>query len=206
MQNRRLWGSLCVSAVLLMALLTGVYSIMIEPTVTNVVTAKRTTYGYTSAEETDVYVWGKTEAIIVGAVTTRFTVSSYGECGLGYVYYDSIELYDTLHDITRTYRRICILWENGVPFVEDLYVPATSYYNKTNTMFSYSFRTLTLTSTTTMLGLSFVQFTVTETHYENVPNPQKSYLQVFTFALLIIGVVGIALAMPRSRTSASGRS
>jgi hypothetical protein len=61
------------------------------------------------------------------------------------------------------------------------------------TIFSMSSRTLTTTSTS--LSSSFVKFPVTESHYENVPNPQKFNLQLLAVVLFLAGVGGIAVAI-----------
>ena len=92
MQSGRLWASLCVSAVMVAALVTGVYSVMTEPTLTNIVAATRTTESSTYSERTYLYTVTGLTVTTVGTVTSRFTSVSY-RCGSGYEFYASIELW-----------------------------------------------------------------------------------------------------------------
>ena len=195
MPNRRLWASLCVSAVMLTALLTGVYSTMVEPTQTNIVTATRTTESSTYSEKTYVYTGTSMEATTVRTVTSHFTSCSYKECHSRWVFYPSIVLfggeYPYLHTVT--WRNVCILWEGDE--VKDYRYPMSVCRRVSTSIFSVSKRTLTNTSTSLTRSLVEFPVTVTESHYETVPNPQKFNLQRLTVVLFIIGVAGIALAI-----------
>jgi len=208
-QSSRLWVSLCVSAVMLLALLTGVYSTMVEPTQTNIVTATRTATRWTESsaysEKTSVYVWRSMEATTLGTITTRFTVCSYSECRSKqqtvYHFFSSIELEEFYGTAVTTWYNVCIRWGvlMGAKVAHDHYFPSRSCGHVTCTRLSLSTRTLTLTSTGTITipSRSLVPFpvTVTESHYENVPNPQRFNLQLLAVVLSIAGVGGIALAI-----------
>ena len=181
MQNSRL----CVSAVLLLAVLTGVYWVMIEP-VTNVVTATRTTYSEIT------YV--RTTGMTVGTVTTYF-ISTAVECQSGYQFWESIDLakldqYGNPY-YQFTYYNVCISWywlyHSALgPFADTRELETTERSVST----TYWLMSPTITSTTLSLPVSF-PVTVTE----SVPNPQKSNLQTLLVVLSIAGVGGIAVAI-----------
>ena len=194
--NRRLWASLCVSAVMLAALSTGIYSTMVEPTQTNIVTATRTTESSTYSEKTRFYTGTSIEVTTVRTVTSSFTSCSYKECHSRWVFYPSIELVGIGLEnfgLIVTWHNVCILWEGDE--VKDYRYPMSICRRVSTSIFSVSKRTLTHTSMS--LTRSLVQFpvTVTESLYEIVPNPEKFNLQRLTVVLFIIGVAGIALAM-----------
>jgi hypothetical protein len=216
-QNGKL-GSLCVSAVMLAALLTGVYSTMVEPTLTNVVTATRTETGSRASpiytEVTSIYVSTSTESTIAGTVTTRLTVCSWA-CHSGYDFFSEFTLYvyeseyegGYMTGWTETLRNVCILWGRETPAilppeskpVEDYYGAVLSCGYARSTICSYSTRTLTVTSVNTNLSTyySLVPFsvTLTEAYSKTVVNPQKLNLQRLAVVLFVIGFAGIALVI-----------
>jgi hypothetical protein len=181
------------------ALLTGVYSIMVEPTQTNLVTETRTTYSEIT------YV--RTTATIVGTVTTYFISTAY-ECQSGYEFYSSIDLLEMPDNYQFTRYNVCISWYLltcteagcGGPFA-DIRELEGRQLSVSTSIFSSS-----LTTNTTTLSLP-VYFPVTLT--ERVPNPQKSSLQNLAVVLFIAGVGGIAAAIilrrPRVSTSTMER-
>jgi hypothetical protein len=210
-QNGKL-GSLCVSAVILVALLAGVYSMMVEPTLTNVVTATRTETESSASpiytEVASVYVSTSTESTIAGTITTRLTVCSW-TCHSGYEFFPTATIYGYEYEYgggyatewTETLGNVCIEFSAGEAAVEvrDRYGAVLSCGYATSTISSYSTRTLTLTSVNTNLSVfySLVPFsvTVTEAHYETVLNPQKLNLQRLAVILFVIGFAGIAVVI-----------
>jgi ribosomal protein L40E len=189
---------------MLLAVLTGVYSTMVEPTLTNVVTSTWTATRWTESsiytEKTSGYVWISMEVTTLRTMTTRFTTCSYKECRSDFTFYDSIELVELWEDAGAslvTWHNVCIRWKGSE--VDSYYFPSRSCGTETNTFYSLSARTLTLTSTgsRTTLSRSLVEFpvTVTESHYETVPNPQKSNLQRLAVVLFIAGAGGLVLAI-----------
>jgi len=206
MRNRSLWSSLCVSAMMLVAVLTGVYSTMVEPMQTNFVTATRTTEGMTHSEKPYAYTWTAMTVTTVRTVTSHIISSSYGACPTGYEFYHSIELVD------RPYGQVTVTWHNvcipAITSCEYAYCGVNTYYYPTpyrvsvsTFIFSLSSRTLTLASTWLSRSVIMFPVTVTESYNRTVPNPQKLNLQILTVALFVVGVIGIALAIRHSRTS-----
>jgi hypothetical protein len=218
-QNRK-WGSLCVSAVMLAALLTGAYSMMVQPTLTNWVTATRTetesSVSPITTEVTSLYVSTSTESTIAGTVTSRFTTcSTPTTCQSGYEFepgpvtlhwYEMNEEYEVVSEYWETLTNVCIS-HGGTPYfpLQPGEEPVQAQYPNTvvycglaaSTVSSYSTRTLTVTSVNTNLSMyySTVPFpvTLTESYYRNVVNPEKLNLQRLAVVLFVIGLAGIAL-------------
>ena len=193
-RNRRFWVSLCVSVVMLVAILTGVYSTMIEPTQTSIVTSTRTTY--TRAEITYVYT-------MMGITTVRTITSSFSSCFYGcasnYMYYTSIVLARSGNIDLHTAHSVCILWSGNYVAAES--IPQKSCHYELTRGYSVSSRSVT----TTIVSSPYVQLPVTESHNETVPNPQKSVAQGLAVVLFIVGIAGLGLAIAGLGRSAPPR-
>jgi hypothetical protein len=208
MQNSRRRASICVSAVLLASLLTGVYSTMVEPTQRDIITATRTTEGSTYSEKTHVYT-----AMSIGVTTVRTVTSTLNSCSYGCSsddqFYSSIEVLmkDSDGRVWReTWHNVCVHFKGGSSTdILGHYSPIPHCTTVPSYTFSLSSRILTLTSTSVIRSPVYFQVTVTESHSEIVPNPLKLDLQILTVALLIVAVAGIGLAMTRMRGLASPR-
>lgn len=196
MQNRTRWASLCVSGVMVMALLTGLYSTIVEPTQTSIVTATRTTESFTYSEETHVYTTTSAGVITMRTITTSFPSCSYG-CDIpGYDFYPTITLvygYEWENGPTVTWQNVCIIW-NGATVNQWRYAVKSCTY-ELNRVFSVSPTSVTLTTTAVTGSSVLFPVTVTESHYETVPNPQKPIVQRLALMLFIIGVAGIMIAI-----------
>jgi len=193
MQSSRLWGSLCVSVALLLALSTGVYSTVVAPTQTNTVVAIRRTETSIYSEYTHVYT-SRSMILSVVTVTSPFTSCS-GSCREGYFFYREIALQYLENGVVRTMDNLCILWAGQ--YVRDYY--HTSYTcGIISTRAEVSYSTLTLTSTSLTGSTVKSAYYVTETHYENVPNPQKSNLQSLAVVLFLTGIA-VAIILLRQQ-------
>ena len=148
----------------------------------------------------------------MGTVTNYFTSWSFRPCVYGYEFYEEIVLgkymvYEGPGPVgealaTQTWHDVCILWRGE--FVQTTEHPASYRLTLTGTAFSMSYTILQTTSTSLSGTLLPIPVTVTESHYENVPNPQKFNLQLLAVVLFIASVGGIAVAiiLPRRQVSA----
>jgi hypothetical protein len=202
---------------MLAALLTGVYSMTVQPTVTNVLTTSTeigSSVSPINTEVTSAHAYStSTESTIVGTVTTRLTLCSW-PCRSGYAFFPglvTIYLYETGEggyytiESTEILSNACIALSTGEGPAPDI-LPVRDYYaavhtcgNVTSTISSYSTRILTLTSVNTNLSIyySLVPFsvTLTEAYLKTLVNPEKLNLQRLAAVLFVIGFAGIALVI-----------